>query len=116
MSIKSNDHELMRMIQKRVNQKPSIPMSQIAAELGFGVDELCEFIMAYKGLADTKKDGPSIAEGWDVHEHERRYAAWKRQHDGAALARLAVENSRGLTTSESRSMHGLSPENSRVRA
>lgn len=90
-----NDHELMRLIRKRVAQKPSIPMTQIAAELGTDVDTLCAFIMLYREpdnrAKEQRKNGRPPNKGWDIQAHEQRYAAWKKQHDGAA-ARLLISD------------------------
>ena len=61
-----HDHDLMRMVRARVNQDPPIPMTQIASEVGYDVDVLCAWIMAYKEPkkhkpVDNSKYGPAIA-------------------------------------------------------
>jgi hypothetical protein len=94
-----DDHELMRLIRARVNQNPPIPMSQIAAELGVDIDELCAFIMAYKEprqrkAFDNRSYGPPIArvtpgnvDHWSQPEQAQRFLNWRRARDGAAQAR-----------------------------
>lgn len=92
------DHELMRLIRNRVDK--GIPMTQIAAEIGVEVDDLCDFIMAYKEprkrKVDTTKAGPPITlndkpirDHWGMSQAAQRFANWKRQHDGAVAARRA---------------------------
>lgn len=91
------DHELMKLIRKRVNQKPSIPMTQIAAELGCEVDLLCAFVMMYreqKPARDPHKNAPAIATNNSpgpgsygaLGETYRRRRNWERAKEGARLA------------------------------
>lgn len=91
----ATNHELWRLVQKRVAEP--IPMTQIAAELGFDVDELCAWIMAYREPKRRKyvgRDGPAITwrdvpirDNHDMSAAGQRFANWKRAHDAAAEAR-----------------------------
>lgn len=89
--MKTDDHELMRMIRKRVNA--GYPMTMIADELGQSVDELCAWIMEYKEPRRERyvnRQSPAqiitlpgtVERDW--HREAERFKAWKRQHDGAA--------------------------------
>jgi hypothetical protein len=94
-----DQHELMRLIRKRVDQQ--IPMTQIASELGVDVDDLCEFIFKYKEPRRRpyvrKSDPPitiddsPIRDHWSLSQVAQRFANWKRQHDGAAEARARLD-------------------------
>lgn len=91
------DHAFMREIRRHVAMPK--PMSQIAADLGVDVDDLCAWIMAYREPkkhkpVDNSKYGPAIAfdgrpirADCDLTQEAQRFKAWKRQHDGAKAAR-----------------------------
>lgn len=84
-----DEHELMRLIRRRVAQQ--LPMSQIAAELGRDIDDLCAFIMAYREPKRQPYVNRMSAPGWrqeDDGQDRQRLANWKRAHDGAVKARL----------------------------
>jgi hypothetical protein len=83
------NHELWKLVQNRVNQKPSIPMAQIAFEIGVGTKELCAWIMRYKeprNQAFMDKGAHARGDGWSVTLSDQRYQNWKKAHDGAAAA------------------------------
>lgn len=75
-----NPQEFWRLLQERAAHEPPIPMSQIAAELGYDVDELCAWIMAYRS--------PAKRSYWELPERERRLAIARHAAVGAAVARL----------------------------
>lgn len=90
------NHALWQLIQRRV--ATPIPMSQIAAELGFDVDELCAWIMAYRRPKKRSRyvnrdsepaitwHGAPIRDHYSMSQAAERYANWKRAHDAAAKA------------------------------
>lgn len=94
-----DQHELMRLIRKRVEQQK--PMTQIASELGVDVDDLCDFIMKYKEPRRSKyvrKADPPIASAgkpirnhWEMSEEAQRFSTWKRQREAAAEARRQLQ-------------------------
>ncbi|MFD1945051.1 hypothetical protein [Paradevosia shaoguanensis] len=86
-----DDHALWKLVRKRVEQKRS--WEQIAAEVGCEAMELVEWVnWLYTPPPEAKpKDTISYAGVKIVDpgvrsdsESARRFAAWKRQHDGAA--------------------------------
>jgi hypothetical protein len=86
------NHELMKMVRQRVKQDPPIPMTQIARELGFDVDDLCAWIVAYREprrpKAYLRRDGPPIAALNPADK--QRLANWQRQREAAAEARVSI--------------------------
>ena len=87
-------HDLMRLIRKRV--EAGYPMTMIAAELGYDVDDICAWIMAYR--EPKRHRYVNRASPADLHQPARtveqreaaKFAAWKRQHDGAARTRRGL--------------------------
>lgn len=92
------DHAFMREIRRLVKAEPPKPMTRIAADLGVDVDDLCAWIMAYKepkrkAYVNRMSEpvtyaGRSIRSDDDYRKAAAKFAAWKRQHDGAAETRL----------------------------
>lgn len=83
-----HDKELWALVQKRVNQVPAIPMTQIAREIGVDVDDLCAWIMRYRSPRNqafmANKGAKAQGDGWSVTAQDQRYQNWKRARDGAA--------------------------------
>jgi hypothetical protein len=81
------NHELWKLVQNRVNQKPSIPMAQIAFEIGVGTKELCAWIMRYKeprNQAFMDIGAQACGDGWSLSRQTQRHLNWKRAQNGAA--------------------------------
>jgi len=89
------NHALWRLLRKRVLEPT--PMTQIAAELGFDVDDLCAWIMAYrepkrKPYVNRMSEpqitwrGKSVGD-LSVETNARRFENWRREHEAAAAAR-----------------------------
>lgn len=88
----------------RVQSNTTKPMSQIAAELGVDLDDLCAWIMAYTDKPQKKKEYVNRdSEPTAKHEHyttskdAQRFAAWRKQQQGAMETRrmLALSHSVG---------------------
>lgn len=76
-TLRPDNHELWLMVRKRLNQRPSIPMNQIAAELGVDPKAMVDWFLAFK------EPRPLVAmrkapDGWSPAAGERRYAEWQR--------------------------------------
>lgn len=91
------DHAFMRLVSKRCEDM-SRSMAEIAAELGCSPDELCRWIMSYrqpKAKPYFNRDSIPTFEvskqaGSDTND-ARRFAAWRKQHAGAAETRRMLE-------------------------
>lgn len=90
--LEPNDRELWKLVRRRVNQLPSIPMTQIAAELGVDIDDLCAWIMAYTEPKPKPQylAGKTLAsKGCSVVAADQRHQNWARAREAAAIARAA---------------------------
>lgn len=89
------DHAFMRMLRLQCNTTK--PMSRIAAELGVEVDALCAWIMAYtdkpaKQKAHYNRDSPpAVHEHYTTSRSAQRFAAWRKQQQGAIETRRMLE-------------------------
>lgn len=86
----------------RVQTNTSKPMSQIASELGVDIDDLCSWIMAYtakpkKTKAYVNRDSPAVEfslvdkDRFGTSKSAQRFAAWRKQQEGAKATRLLLE-------------------------
>lgn len=82
----------------RVQTNTSKPMSRIAAELGVDLDDLCAWIMCYAAKPASKKkeyvnrdSQPALLERYTSSQSAQRFAAWRRQQEGAAATRRMLE-------------------------
>lgn len=92
-----NNHELWKLLQKRVAAQ--VPMASIAAELGVPVAALCEWIESYheprhvaryqgRARPSLPIDSSPMHGHWSLPDGARRFAAWRKAHDGARRTRL----------------------------
>ena len=47
-TLRPDNHELWRLVQNRLNQRPPIPMEQIAAEIGEDAKAMVDWFLAYR--------------------------------------------------------------------
>lgn len=93
------DAELFEHIRERANIRPPISWETIAADLGVAVSDLLDWFLAYRSPKRDKATGAranrssaliATNPGGGNHglgDDARRFANWKRAHDGAASAR-----------------------------
>jgi hypothetical protein len=88
----------------RTQTNTTKPMSQIAAELGVDLDDLCAWIMAYTDKPARKPkeyinrdSAPAVHERYTTSQSAQRFAAWRKAQEGAASTRrmLALSHSVG---------------------
>lgn len=100
------DHAFMRALRLQCNTTK--PMSRIAAELGVDVDALCAWIMAYTAKPKAKakpyvnRQSPAIEyshvdkDRYGASRTAQRFAAWRKQQEGARATRLMLEAADGV--------------------
>ena len=87
------DAGLMSLVKARVEL--GWPMAQIAAEVGWEVGALCDWVLAYReprrprfanrdGGPRALAAGRALREELSVGENARRFAAWRKSREGAA--------------------------------
>lgn len=47
-TLRPDNHELWRLVQNRLNQRPPIPMEQIATEIGVDAKAMVDWFLAYR--------------------------------------------------------------------
>lgn len=99
----TTDGAFWRML--RVQCNTNKPMSRIAAELGVDLDDLCAWMMAYTGKPKKQKpyvnrNSPAIEfssvdkDRYGSSKSAQRFAAWRRQQEGAKATRLMLESAK----------------------